>query len=131
MTITRPAYVAALRSVADLFDSHDNLPLPYGADELVFYVRALHEALNLHALMDQPKITRVPSSAYPVRIKGTLAGMRAEVCIHADVAISKDAPTLPALVPALAALVNPKVPAANFPADLAVVQSFSKPGVTS
>jgi len=114
----RTAYVASLRSAADLFEFRDDLPLPYQADQMVFYVRLLPEALALHALMVRPVITREShnaATAFPVRIKGTLAGMRVEVCIHSDVALDTKAPVLPALVPALAALMNP-VKLASVPA---------------
>jgi hypothetical protein len=101
------AFVAGLRSVADLFESRDDLPLPLEANNLAFYVRSMPEALALHALMGKPTVTR-ETGAFPVRINGTLAGMRAVIAIHADVALSTGAPALPALVPALAALImNP------------------------
>jgi hypothetical protein len=110
----RTAYVAALRSVADLFESRDDLPLPYQADQMAFYIRRLPEALALYALMVRPTMDR-ETGTFPVRINGTLAGMRVEVAIHSDVALGTSVPALPALVPALAALTSP--------AKLASVQS--------
>jgi len=114
MSITKPAYVTALHNLADLFESRDDLPLPYGADELVFYAHHLPDAIALHALIVKPVITCV-TGTFPVRINGTLAGMQVQICIHSKVALSTNAPVLPALVPALAALMSP-VKLASVPA---------------
>lgn len=107
MTDTRTAYTDGLCALANLIDTHPDIPLPWHGDrELTFYVHHLPEALALHAQMVKPVITR-DTSAFPVRINGTLAGMSTEICIHGDVALSSRATPLPALVPALAALMNP------------------------
>jgi hypothetical protein len=113
-TDTRTNYTKGLRGLADLLDNNPDVPLPYDAHGLVFYVHLVPEALALHTLMVRPVITR-DTSAFPVRIKGTLAGMQAEIAIHGNAALSKGATVLPTLVPALAALMNP-VKLASVPA---------------
>ena len=109
-TTNRAAHVAALRLWADLLEDRDDIPLPYKADELTFYVHTnLDEALALHDLMARPRISR-DSGAFPIVIDGTILGTKTHVAVHSRLALVGTSPVLPALVPALAALTAAVLP---------------------
>lgn len=120
MTSTdRTKYVKSLHQLANLIELHPDLPIPYSIDRqgVDWYIQdTIGDALAVRDVMDDPKVTRSDSASFPVDITGTVAGLRARVKIVDHVAFAAgETVTLPALTPALVALMYPTLDAASVP----------------
>ena len=105
----RSTFIDNLHQFAELLATHSDLPLPYRGNELMWFVHGdPAPALALAAVMDGPTLIRDPGT-FPVSITGTIVGFKVTVYVDEKAALAQPAAvqTFPALVPALAALVDP------------------------
>lgn len=96
-TDTRTAYIEGIRALADLLDTHPDIPLPHRLDEagLTWYVHEpIETVLAIRDLMDYALTAPYTSNNFPVEVSGRLAGFDASVLIAREIAL-EGAPTYP------------------------------------